>query len=171
MYIKVSLLFVRDRDGQQSGAQRQHGPVRPGFWGRQEHEDCGVSALRVQGAVPGDGCVCREGGMVSDIRPWLTALRPDYVSLGVFKPSVLRLYHRVIKRIVFVLHPLIQGALRDNKTSVQCKYVHLLKGTVHPKNKKYTFFLLPVVLFISWGCFSVSCLVLEISGVEIFAFS
>ena len=35
------------------------------------------------------------------------------------------------------------------------------KGTVHPKDEKYIFLLLPVELFISKGSFGVSCLVLE----------
>ena len=38
-------------------------------------------------------------------------------------------------------------------------------------NQKYIFFLLPVELFINVNCFGVSCLVLEISTVEISAFS
>ena len=37
-----------------------------------------------------------------------------------------------------------------------------VKGTVHPKHPQAK-----VVLFISLDCFGVSCLVLEISGVEI----
>ena len=45
------------------------------------------------------------------------------------------------------------------------------KGTDHPKIKKYRFFILPVELFVSLDCFGVSCLVLEISAVEISAFS
>ena len=44
------------------------------------------------------------------------------------------------------------------------------KGTVPPQNQNYVFCLLPVVLFISLDCFGVSCLVLEISPVEISAF-
>ena len=38
-------------------------------------------------------------------------------------------------------------------------------------SQKYTFFLLSVVLFINLDCFDVSCLVLEMSAVEISAFS
>ena len=46
-----------------------------------------------------------------------------------------------------------------------------IKGTVHPKIKNTCFFLLPVVVFIRIDSFGVSCLVLEISVVEISAFS
>ena len=42
-----------------------------------------------------------------------------------------------------------------------------VKGTIHPKIKKYIFFLLLVVLFISLDSFGVSCLVLEISAIEL----
>ena len=45
------------------------------------------------------------------------------------------------------------------------KQILVFKETVRPKIK--TFFLLSVVLFISLDCFGVSCLVLEISAVEI----
>ena len=41
-----------------------------------------------------------------------------------------------------------------------------LKVTVPPPNQKHRCFLLPVVLFINLDCFSVTCLVLEISAVE-----
>ena len=41
-----------------------------------------------------------------------------------------------------------------------------LKGS-SPQNQKYILFLLNLVLFISLDCFGVSCLVLEISAVEI----
>lgn len=39
---------------------------------------------------------------------------------------------------------------------------HILKGTVHPQNPKFTFFLFPAGLFAHLDCFSVSCRVLEI---------
>ena len=42
-----------------------------------------------------------------------------------------------------------------------------IKGTAHPKIKTI-FFFLPVVLFISLDSFGVSCLVLEISAIEIY---
>ena len=49
-------------------------------------------------------------------------------------------------------------------------YMHEERGS-SPQNHKYIFFLLHLVLFISLNCFGVSCLVLEISAVEISAFS
>ena len=51
------------------------------------------------------------------------------------------------------------------------RYPHCnLKGQFIP-NQKYILFLLPVVLFINLDSFGVSCLVLEISAVEISALS
>ena len=51
-----------------------------------------------------------------------------------------------------------------------CKFAVWLPGDSSPQNQKDIFFLLPIVLFISLDSFGVSCLVLEISAVEI-AFS
>ena len=48
--------------------------------------------------------------------------------------------------------------------------VQMLKGQFTP-NQKYMFYLLPVEIFINLDSFGVSCLVLEISAVEISAFS
>ena len=45
-----------------------------------------------------------------------------------------------------------------------------MKRTVHSKIKSF-FFLVHLVLFINLDCFDVSCLVLQISAVEISAFS
>ena len=50
-------------------------------------------------------------------------------------------------------------------TLVLAEYI---KGTVHPKIKLHIF---PVVLFICIDSFGVSCLVLEISAIEISAFT
>ena len=49
--------------------------------------------------------------------------------------------------------------------------VFAFKGKVHPKIKKYTFFPLIIVLFIHHDFFGVSCRVLEMSAVEMSAFS
>lgn len=46
-----------------------------------------------------------------------------------------------------------------------------LKGTVHPKINTTYFFFSPILPFTHLDCFDVSCRVLEISAVEISAFS
>ena len=55
--------------------------------------------------------------------------------------------------------------------SLVLKDLRLKQFTIKIKNKKYIFSLLPVVLIINLDHFGVSCLVLEISAVEISAFS
>lgn len=52
----------RFKHGEQSAVQREPGPVRPGFGGREKQQICGVSTLRIQGAQPRDSGAGKEGG-------------------------------------------------------------------------------------------------------------
>ena len=72
--------------------------------------------------------------------------------------------------LTWPLRDLLKHTVEVQWNEQMCHYNSMLKGQFTPK-KKYIFSLFPVELFINLDSFGVSCLVSEISAVEISAFS
>ena len=89
---------------------------------------------------------------------------------GVMYTHIPAKFTLTLSHFEFITAPDLNEALSYFQSEKKDMYTHILKGQFIPKSKIHIF-LLPVELIINPDSFDVSCLVLEISAIEISTFS